>query len=66
MLLVLNVSATRPLILIVVTIASMSAPVTIHGPIGLNVSQFLARQSVRSFACQVRSLTSLPMVQPNT
>ena len=29
---------------------------------GLKVSVFLARQSVRSDFCQARSLTSLPMV----
>src|SRR3546814_4681746 len=35
-------------------------------PMGLNVSLFLLRQNVRSWCCQVRALTSLPMVQPKT
>src|SRR5579884_458950 len=43
-----------------------SKSVAIHGPIGLNVSAFFARQNVRSAFCQVRALTSLPIVQPNT
>ena len=36
--------------------------VSIHGPIGLKVSAFLERQRLRSAFCQLRSLTSLPMV----
>ncbi len=42
--------------------ASRSTSVSIHGPMGLNVSVFLARHSVRSDFCQARSLTSLPML----
>ena len=42
--------------------ASGSSPGVIHGPMGLKVSVFLARHSVRSPRCHVRSLTSLPMV----
>ena len=45
-----------------VSILSRSTEVSIHGPIGLKVSAFLARHSPRSAFCQVRSLTSLPMV----
>ena len=41
-----------------------SMPVAMNGPIGLNVSAFLARRLVGSFFCQSRSVTSLPMVQP--
>jgi hypothetical protein len=32
----------------------------------LNVSLFLLRQNERSWCCQVRALTSLPIVQPKT
>ena len=39
-----------------------SMPETIFGPIGLKVSLFFARHSVRSLRCQVRSLMSLPSV----
>src|SRR4029077_1304810 len=49
-----------------VSILSRSTEVSIHGPIGLNVSAFLDRHNPRSAFCQVRSLTSLPMVKPNT
>ena len=42
--------------------AAGSRSVTIHGPIGLNVSVFLPRHNVRSPCCHVRSLTSLPIV----
>ena len=45
---------------------SRSASVSIQGPMGLKVSVFLARHMVRSEACQVRSLTSLPTVYPST
>ena len=45
-----------------VTRSSSFTLVSIHGPIGLNVSVFFARHSVRSLFCQVRSLTSLPIV----
>ena len=57
-----NCVFTSPLTRTVVRAASRSKSVSIHGPIGLKVSQFLARQKVRSEACQSRSLTSLPMV----
>ena len=57
---------TSPSTAMVVVEASGSASVTIHGPIGLNVSLFLQRQNVRSDRCQPRALTSLPIVQPNT
>ena len=53
---------TSPLRRTVVSAASRSTSVSIHGPIGLKVSVFLPRQNVRSAACQVRSLTSLPIV----
>src|SRR6202171_4348077 len=49
-----------------VSILSRSASVSIHGPIGLKVSAFLARHSPRSAFCQVRSLTSLPVGEPDT
>jgi hypothetical protein len=39
-----------------------SMPSTMYGPIGLKVSLFFARQSVRSPFCQARSLMSLPSV----
>ena len=45
-----------------VSAAWRSNAVSIHGPIGLKVSVFFARQNVRSDFCQRRSLTSLPMV----
>src|SRR5579872_1624893 len=45
-----------------VSILSRSAEVSIHGPIGLKVSAFFERHRPRSAFCQVRSLTSLPMV----
>src|SRR5579863_10246280 len=45
-----------------VSIWSRSTDVSIHGPIGLKVSAFLARHRPRSAFCQLRSLTSLPMV----
>ncbi|MNT64999.1 hypothetical protein D3C71_1356120 [compost metagenome] len=51
-----------PFTLTTVSMRSRSAPVSIQGPIGLKVSLFLARQNVRSEACQFRSLTSLPIV----
>src|SRR5665213_3705045 len=51
-----------PLTLMMVSILSRLASVSIHGPIGLKVSAFLARHSPRSAFCQVRSLTSLPIV----
>src|SRR5690348_4220892 len=51
-----------PFNLTMVSILSSSTEVSIHGPIGLNVSAFLARHNPRSAFCQVRSLTSLPMV----
>jgi hypothetical protein len=59
-------ACTVPSTVMVVVDASGSASVTIHGPIGLNVSLFLHRQNVRSDRCQTRALTSLPIVQPNT
>ena len=46
----------------VVSAASRSKSVSIQGPIGLKVSAFFERQKVRSEACQIRSLTSLPIV----
>src|SRR4051794_21228567 len=51
-----------PLTFTMVSMASRSTSVSIHGPIGLKVSAFLERHSPRSAFCQVRSLTSLPMV----
>src|SRR5262245_49944075 len=51
-----------PLTRMTVSIASRSTSVSIHGPIGLKVSAFLARHSPRSAFCHVRSETSLPMV----
>ena len=51
-----------PFTLTMVSILSRSTSVSIHGPIGLKVSAFLARHSPRSAFCQLRSLTSLPMV----
>src|SRR5579871_4624026 len=51
-----------PLTRTMVSILSRSTDVSIHGPIGLKVSVFLARHRPRSAFCQVRSLTSLPMV----
>src|SRR3954468_4471544 len=51
-----------PFTFMMVSILSRSTSVSIHGPIGLNVSAFLARHSPRSAFCHVRSLTSLPMV----
>ena len=39
-----------------------SSPVAIHGPNGLNVSQFFARNRVRSVFCYSRWLTSFPML----
>ena len=51
-----------PLTLMAVSILSRSTSVSIHGPIGLKVSAFLERHRLRSAFCQVRSLTSLPMV----
>ena len=64
-----NRLVTRPFTRTVVSIASSSPspiPVTIYGPIGLNVSVFFERQNVRSDFCQARSLTSLPIVKPST
>lgn len=58
------IGAGEPIIM--VCILAGSSPETIQGPMGLKVSLFLARHSVRSLACQFRSLTSLPIVQPNT
>lgn len=57
---------TRPSTRRVVVWASASTSVSIHGPIGLKESAFLLRQKVRSSCCQVRALTSLPIVQPKT
>src|SRR4051812_13695026 len=51
-----------PFTLTMVSIASRSASVSIHGPIGLKVSAFFARHNPRSAFCHVRSLTSLPIV----
>ncbi len=51
-----------PLTLTMVSILSRSTSVSIQGPIGLKVSAFLDRHNERSAFCQVRSLTSLPMV----
>src|SRR6185437_488323 len=51
-----------PLTLMMVSILSRLTSVSIHGPIGLKVSAFLARHRPRSAFCQLRSLTSLPMV----
>jgi len=51
-----------PLTRITVSILSRLTSVSIHGPIGLNVSAFLERHSPRSAFCQLRSETSLPMV----
>src|SRR3977135_2271407 len=48
-----------------VSMVSRSTSVSIQGPIGLNVSAFLARHSPRSAFCQLRSLTSFPIVLPN-
>ena len=59
-----NDAFTSPSTRIVVVAASGSTSVTIHGPIGLNVSLFLHRQKVRSVRCQPRALTSFPIVQP--
>ena len=50
----------------VVTNLSRFTSVSIHGPIGLKVSVFFALHIVRSSRCHLRSLTSFPMVYPNT
>ena len=57
---------TSPSTRTVVVADSGSAPHTMNGPIGLNVSLFLHRQKVRSDRCQPRALTSFPIVQPST
>src|SRR3984893_15567342 len=66
MLLVLKRNLSPPLPRMLLCAASRSKSVSIHGPIGLKVSVFLARHMVRSPDCQVRSLMSLPIVQPST
>src|SRR5215475_10614925 len=60
--LVLKRPVSLPLTLMMVSILSRSASVSIHGPIGLKVSAFLERHKLRSAFCQVRSETSLPIV----
>src|SRR5436305_12586974 len=56
---------SRPFTFTMVSMASRSTSVSIHGPIGLKVSAFLARHSPRSAFCHDRSLTSLPIISPN-
>src|SRR5215831_8042565 len=59
MCLVLNWIWTWPLIRIVVSRLLGSRSVAIQGPIGLKVSEFLARHREPSWICQVRWLTSV-------
>ena len=55
-------NAVLPWAFAIVSNPSRSTSVSIHGPMGLKVSVFLERHKVPSIACQLRSLTSLPMV----